>query len=395
MTVPPRAEQAPFSSPEEKVKSKARALGFDAVGFARADEPLEQDYERYRDFIASGKHGEMGCSRPTPRCASGSTRRRSWKGRRASSAWPGATSEAPPRRRAIRRRPGLSRVNARGQDYHNAVRRQLRKLAAYLRTLGTEAEPIRARPICDDAPVLERAWAARAGLGFVGKNGLLIVPGVGSFVLLGGGRDQPPTDPRYAHRRALRELYALPRRVPHAGLPSPLRPRRAEVHRFTSPSSSAPPSKPSFAGHRRAPLRMRRLPDRLPFQRRGGALAKKRPRRSCPPEGIHAPAARIAPFLPLERWATVSVTSLLAVLDDADWEGVSRGSPVKRATREGLARKRRHRARESRRVFGAPFAAHRRGDPPFGDGARRGDVGHRPHRIALRLRGPRRRRSGA
>ena len=39
--------------------------------------------------------------------------------------------------------------------------------------------------MCDDAPILERAWAARAGLGFVGKNGMLIVPGVGSMVLLG------------------------------------------------------------------------------------------------------------------------------------------------------------------------------------------------------------------
>ena len=71
---------------------------------------------------------------------------------------------------------------ARGHDYHNHLRRRLRKLAAFVRTLG---EGVEARPICDDAPVLERAWAARAGLGFVGKNGLLIAPGVGSFVLLG------------------------------------------------------------------------------------------------------------------------------------------------------------------------------------------------------------------
>src|SRR5262249_24804551 len=71
---------------------------------------------------------------------------------------------------------------ARGSDYHNHLRRRLRRLAAFVRTLG---EGTRARPMSDDAPVLERAWAARAGLGFVGKNGLLIVPGVGSFVLLG------------------------------------------------------------------------------------------------------------------------------------------------------------------------------------------------------------------
>ncbi|APR99975.1 hypothetical protein [Pajaroellobacter abortibovis] len=41
------------------------------------------------------------------------------------------------------------------------------------------------RAICDTAPVLDRAWAARAGLGFIGRNGLPIGPEKGSMVLLG------------------------------------------------------------------------------------------------------------------------------------------------------------------------------------------------------------------
>lgn len=76
---------------------------------------------------------------------------------------------------------GIARY-ARGRDYHTVVRKKLRQLAAFVRTLG---EDVGARPLTDDAPILERAWAARAGLGFVGKNGLLIVPGQGSYVLLG------------------------------------------------------------------------------------------------------------------------------------------------------------------------------------------------------------------
>src|SRR6185437_6959193 len=74
---------------------------------------------------------------------------------------------------------------ARGRDYHGFLRHRVRRVATFLRSLGTDEAPVHARPLCDDAPVLERAWAARAGLGFVGKNGMLIVPGVGSMVLLG------------------------------------------------------------------------------------------------------------------------------------------------------------------------------------------------------------------
>jgi epoxyqueuosine reductase len=71
---------------------------------------------------------------------------------------------------------------ARGRDYHNFFRKALRGLAAWLRARAPGHE---VRPVVDTAPVLERAWAARAGVGFVGKNGCVIAPGLGSFVLLG------------------------------------------------------------------------------------------------------------------------------------------------------------------------------------------------------------------
>ena len=72
---------------------------------------------------------------------------------------------------------------ARGEDYHDVVRRELKAVVAAIRP---EAPPGAHFRVCvDTAPVLEREWAVRAGLGFVGKNGMLIVPGVGSHVVLG------------------------------------------------------------------------------------------------------------------------------------------------------------------------------------------------------------------
>lgn len=72
---------------------------------------------------------------------------------------------------------------ARGEDYHDLVRRELKCVVAVLRKTAPAGAHFR---VCvDTAPVLEREWAARAGLGFVGKNGMLIVPGVGSHVVLG------------------------------------------------------------------------------------------------------------------------------------------------------------------------------------------------------------------
>jgi epoxyqueuosine reductase len=77
--------------------------------------------------------------------------------------------------------PGTGRVAryARGRDYHGALRQPLRQLADYVRSLGG-AETI-AKAYCDAGPVPERELAQRAGVGWIGKNTMLIDPKGGSF----------------------------------------------------------------------------------------------------------------------------------------------------------------------------------------------------------------------
>ena len=166
-----------------EVRAYARALGFDAVGIARADEPLTADFDRYEAFLGSGYHGGMQYlaeSREVRRRLDEDSILLGAKSIICLAARYTRQNEAsdPPTSQLIAR-------YARGLDYHGFVSRKTRKLAAFLRRQGTFEAPVEARPMCDTAPVLERAWAARAGLGFVGKNGLVIIPGQGSFVMLG------------------------------------------------------------------------------------------------------------------------------------------------------------------------------------------------------------------
>jgi epoxyqueuosine reductase len=84
-------------------------------------------------------------------------------------------SAAPPAER------GCGRVSnyAWSEDYHRRMRAIAREVAAAIERLGG-----RAAIACDTAPIAERAFAARAGLGWIGKHTNLIVPGVGSYVFL-------------------------------------------------------------------------------------------------------------------------------------------------------------------------------------------------------------------
>lgn len=69
-----------------------------------------------------------------------------------------------------------------GRDYHKLIRQRLRKLA---RKIESEIAPHRYRVVCDSAPVMERALAVMAGLGWIGKNTMLLEKKAGSWSLIG------------------------------------------------------------------------------------------------------------------------------------------------------------------------------------------------------------------
>ena len=77
--------------------------------------------------------------------------------------------------------PGCIARFARGRDYHKVLKRRCAKLMDRMREIAPDFE---GRAFVDTAPVLERSLAARAGLGWIGRNGCLIVEGLGSYVVL-------------------------------------------------------------------------------------------------------------------------------------------------------------------------------------------------------------------
>jgi epoxyqueuosine reductase len=85
--------------------------------------------------------------------------------------------------------PKIARY-ARGEDYHRVTLRRLDQLAAFLRQNGAMV----ARPYVDTGPVAERELAHRAGLGWIGKNTMLIRPGVGSWFFIGEVLTDLPLD---------------------------------------------------------------------------------------------------------------------------------------------------------------------------------------------------------
>lgn len=85
-----------------------------------------------------------------------------------------------PKEKRYAEAPNISKY-AYGQDYHNVIRKKLKHLLLFIRD---EIGDIQGRGFVDSAPVLERSWAQRSGLGWIGKNGNLITRQSGSFFFI-------------------------------------------------------------------------------------------------------------------------------------------------------------------------------------------------------------------
>jgi epoxyqueuosine reductase len=180
------------SSLAARAKSLAREAGFDLVGIARADAPKELAY--FAEWIAGGYAGEMAylssqvARRVDLRAAFPWARSVIAVGLQYDTPHPYST-EAPSDRGWIAR-------YAWGDDYHDVMKRMLEGL---LERLRGEAGPFHARAYVDTGPIVERAYAAAAGLGAWGKNTCLLHPEHGSWFFLGEAvtdLDLPPDTPR-------------------------------------------------------------------------------------------------------------------------------------------------------------------------------------------------------
>lgn len=156
------------------IKQWTRELGFDYCGIARAV-PLDEDARRLEAWLNKGMNGTMQYmekhfdlridpSRLVPGAKSVITLLMNY--------FP-----------AVQQQPDVPQVSkyAYGSDYHETIRNKLKELLAKMRAGIGEVD---GRGFVDSAPVLERSWAVKSGLGWIGKNGNLLHKQAGSFFFI-------------------------------------------------------------------------------------------------------------------------------------------------------------------------------------------------------------------
>ncbi|WP_181443862.1 tRNA epoxyqueuosine(34) reductase QueG [Rhodobacter capsulatus] len=175
---------------------EARAIGFAKARITRPDACPDLP-DRLSAFVAAGYHGQM----------SWMAERMEWRGNPAA-LWPEArsvimlaesyTPEVDPREATRQPGHGAISVYAQGKDYHDLVKRRLKRLGRWL----IENSPCEIKVFVDTAPVMEKPLSQAAGLGWQGKHTNLLARDLGNWVFLGAiftTLDLPPDAPEISH----------------------------------------------------------------------------------------------------------------------------------------------------------------------------------------------------
>lgn len=165
---------SPFLN-SQKIKTQAQALGFSSCGISKATF-LEEEAPKLEQWLKEGRHGTMGYmanhfdKRLDPR-----------------KLVPGAKSVVSllfnyytDQKQKDTLAPKIS-TYAFGEDYHHVIKRKLKDLMAFIHK---EIGAVGGRIFVDSAPVMDKVWAAKSGLGWVGKNTNLISKKAGSFFFI-------------------------------------------------------------------------------------------------------------------------------------------------------------------------------------------------------------------
>ena len=196
----------------EVIKQEAQALGFDAVGVAPVSDEqeavgpgdgqphpvqspfLRRLFDRLTEWLRQGHHGTMAWLERTPE-----------KRADPRQVLPGCRSVISVGMTYLtdhraNEQPGYGRIAryAWGKDYHKVMSNKLKQLEVRISSLVPEAHT---RSYVDTGPIMEKAWAERAGLGWIGKHSNLVSADHGSWLLLGEvlttlelSVDEPATD---------------------------------------------------------------------------------------------------------------------------------------------------------------------------------------------------------
>ena len=158
----------------QQIKTEAARLGFDFCGIAKA-EFLSEDARRLESWLNQSMHGKMHYME-------------NWFDKRVDPRKLVSNAKSVvslmlnyfPEQQQPKDFPKISKY-AFGKDYHLVIKDKLKELLAFI---DENIGEVKGRAFVDSAPVLERTWAQKTGLGWIGKNGMLINKTAGSYFFL-------------------------------------------------------------------------------------------------------------------------------------------------------------------------------------------------------------------